>query len=100
MMKTKMAGTSLEAFHSFDPAHLQNKELEIMKLFMKQQCALTREVIAETLGWKEGAVCGRVNALVEKKWLQEIDGGRTRSGRPAKLVRLPPAPVGQLELMQ
>lgn len=99
-MKTKMAGTSIEAFRSFDPAQLQNKELEVMKLFAREQCALTREVIAETLGWKESAVCGRVNALVDKKLLQEIDGGRTKSGRTAKLVRLPPAPVGQLELMQ
>jgi len=98
-MKTKMAGTSIEAFRTLDAAKLQNKEREIMALFLKQKCALTREVIAETLGWKESAVCGRVNALVDKKWLQEIDGGRTKSGRPAKLVRLPLAPVGQLELM-
>lgn len=99
-MKTKMAGTSIEAFESMDADKLQNKEREIMALFMEKRCALTREVIAETLGWKESAVCGRVNALVDKKWLQEIDGGRTKSGRSAKLVRLPPAKVGQLELMQ
>lgn len=99
-MKTKMSGTSIEAFHSFDVAQLQNKEREVMKLFAREKCALTRELIAEALGWKESAVCGRVNALIDKKWLQEIDGGRTKSGRAAKLVRLPVSPVGQLELMQ
>ena len=36
------------------------------------------------------------DSLVAKGALQEFDGGRTASGRPAKLVRLP---IGQLELI-
>lgn len=90
-MRTQMSETSLAAFRSFDPATLQAKEREVMALFVSAEAPLllTREQIAEQMGWKESAVCGRVNSLVAKGWLQEITGGVTRSGRAAMLVRLP-----------
>ena len=95
-MKTQVAQTSLQTYHAMRVRdYLQPKEQEVMNL-MNQGHTLTREQIAQRLGWKESAVCGRVNSLVTKGALQEIDGGRTASGRPAKLVRIP---AGQLDLL-
>lgn len=89
-MKTSMSETSLEAFHSLPVAdYLQPKERAVMALFTGPEVALTRERIAEILHWKEAAVCGRANSLVTKGRLEEIDGGKTVSGRSAKLLRLP-----------
>lgn len=68
--------------------YLSPKEQDVMDL-MDLGYAMTREQIAEALGWKEASVCGRVNALVTAKRLIEEDGGRTSSGRPAKVVRIP-----------
>jgi hypothetical protein len=59
-----------------------------MALFIGPGVALTRERIAQILGWKEAAVCGRANSLVTKGQLEEIEGGKTVSGRSAKLLRL------------
>lgn len=96
-MKTAMAETSLEAYDSLSPrTYLQPKEREVMALFTCPDVALTREQIAERLRWKEAAVCGRANSLVCKKQLEEIDGGKTASGRSAKLLRLPRKGQGQL----
>lgn len=93
-MKTQVADTSLATYHSLGVRdYLQPKELEVMALMRQPHIrAMTREQIAKELGWKESAVCGRCNSLVAKGALQEIDGGRTASGRPAKLLRVP---VGQ-----
>jgi hypothetical protein len=89
-MRTAMAETSLEAFHSLPVAdYLQPKERAVMALFTGPDVAMTREQIAARLGWKEAAVCGRANSLVTKGQLAEIDGGKTASGRSAKLLRLP-----------
>lgn len=95
-MRTAMAETSLATYRSLGVKdYLQPKEREVMSLFADTGLALTREQIAQRLGWKESAVCGRINSLVAKRELEEIDGGKTMSGRPAKLVRLP---SGQKEL--
>lgn len=95
-MRTNVADTSLATFHSLPVAgYLQPKEAELMHL-MKQGLQLTREQIAQRLGWKEASVCGRVNSLVAKHQLEEIDGGKTTSGRPAKLVRVPIKGQGEL----
>ena len=95
-MKTQMAGTSLDTYRGLPvKGYLQPKELAVMDL-MRRSVALTREQIAQRLGWKESAVCGRVNSLVTKQQLEEIDGGRTVSGRPAKLVRVPIKGQGSL----
>lgn len=84
------AATSIEAFHSISVPVLQRKEQEVMDWFRSHpRMAVTREQLAGYLGWKEAAVCGRVNSLVAKKVLEEVAGGMSASGRSAKLVRLP-----------
>lgn len=96
-MRTAVAETSLEAFHSFSVPDLQRKEIELLDVFRKEpRLTITRERLAWILQWKEAAVCGRANSLVAKKVLEEIDGGKTVSGRSAKLLRLPVR--GQQEL--
>lgn len=88
-MKTNMAQTSLDTYRSLPVAgYLQPKEAAVMALYTSPDVHLTREQLAQRLGWKESAVCGRCFSLVEKRQLEEIDGGVTASGRPAKLVRL------------
>lgn len=88
-MRTNMASTSLETYRGLsDSGSLQPKEIAVMDL-MRCSAALTREQIAQRLGWKESAVCGRVNSLVTKGQLQEAPGGKTSSGHSAKLVRVP-----------
>lgn len=89
-MRTSMAETSLDAFRSLPVAdYLQPKERAVMALFTGPDVLLTREQIAARLHWKEAAVCGRANSLVTKGELEEISGGKTVSGRSAKLLRLP-----------
>jgi predicted ArsR family transcriptional regulator len=94
-MLTSVAHTSLAAYDSFSGKDLQRKEREVLAVF-SASTRLTREQLAERLGWKESAVCGRVNSLVAKDKLDEIDGGKTSSGRSAKILRLPRV---QLELI-
>lgn len=97
-MRTQVAHTSIETYHSLPVRdYLQPKEAEVMDL-MSKVGTLTREQIALRLGWKESSVCGRVNSLVCAGHLEEIDGGRTASGKSAKLVRIPLR--GQRELFQ
>jgi predicted ArsR family transcriptional regulator len=93
-MLTNVAHTSLAAYDSFSGLDLQRKEREVLAVF-SNSTRLTREQLAKTLGWKESAVCGRCNSLVTKGALIEIDGGKTASGRSAKILRLP---VKQLEM--
>ena len=96
-MMSAMAETSLSAYRSFSTVDLQAKEIEVMDEFATYPgLTITREQLAARLGWKESAVCGRANSLVAKGALEEIDGGKTRSGRSAKLLRVPV--VGQREL--
>lgn len=93
------AETSLEAFRSLAPLQLQRKEQVVMKWFWDHPATeITREKLAGLLGWKEAAVCGRVNSLITKHCLEEVEGGKTSSGRSAKLLRLPAAgsPQGAL----
>jgi hypothetical protein len=96
-MRTNVAHTSLDTYRSLPVAgYLQPKEAELMALFRNCDVALTREQAAQRLGWKEASVCGRANSLVAKNRLEEVDGGITRSGRPAKLLRLPQPGQGAL----
>lgn len=84
-----MAETSLAAYRSFSDVELQAKEIEVLAEFVETPgLTVTREQLAARLGWKESAVCGRANSLVAKNVLEEIDGGRTSSGRSAKQLRL------------
>jgi predicted transcriptional regulator len=97
-MKTHVAQTSLDTFRALkDGGHLTPKEHEVMDL-MDLGYSMTREQIADALGWKEASVCGRVNSLVNCGLLIEEAGGKTASGRPAKYVRIPR--IGQTELFQ
>lgn len=99
LMRTAMADTSLEAYRSFSTVDLQKKEIDVLAEFIAfPGLTITREQLAIRLGWKEAAVCGRANSLVAKKVLEEIEGGKTASGRSAKLLRLPV--VGQGDLFQ
>lgn len=92
-----MAETSLDAYRSFSTVDLQRKEIDVLSEFIGTPgLTVTREQIAERLGWKEAAVCGRANSLVAKGVLEEIDGGKTRSGRGAKLLRLRVKGQGEL----
>ena len=92
-----MAETSLAAYRSFSTVDLQKKEVEVLVEFIETPgLTITREQLAQRLGWKEAAVCGRANSLVAKKVLEEVEGGKTASGRSAKLLRLPV--LGQQEL--
>jgi predicted ArsR family transcriptional regulator len=94
-MKTQVASTSLSTFRDLQGSgELQAKEIEVMDLMRKPGIgALTREQIAQRLGWKESAVCGRCNSLVKKKYLEEVSGGKTSTGRSAKMLRLPQGPA-------
>jgi hypothetical protein len=85
-----IAQTSAEAYSSFKPRALQKKEQEVIKLFYQHDgLTVTREKLAQMMGWKESAICGRINSLVAKHQLQEIKGGKTMAGNSAMLVRLP-----------
>ena len=93
-MRTDMASTSLDAYHSFGTPDLQRQEKEVLDWFMANPGAeVTREELAANMRWKEAAVCGRANSLVAKQVLEEIDGGRA-----AKLLRVTVA--GQKALFQ
>jgi DNA-binding NarL/FixJ family response regulator len=96
-MKTKMAATSLKAHQELkDADQLQPKEQEVLDFMSRKGIgALTREQIAQRLGWKESAVCGRCNSLVKKRRLEEIDGGKTASGKSAKMLRVPAQETAQ-----
>ncbi len=74
-MRTAVSNASLDAYHSFSAPSLQRKEQEVMSVFRSYPgLMITREQLADRLGWKESAVCGRANSLVAKKALEEIDG--------------------------
>ena len=89
-MRTAVAETSLETYRWMTIPDLQRKEREVLDLFRTfPDLTATRERLAWMLGWKEASVCGRVNSLIARKALEEIEGGMTNSGRSAKLVRVP-----------
>jgi DNA-binding response OmpR family regulator len=84
-----IAQTSVDTYRSFSNTDLQKREKEVLDWFAAHPGAeVTREELAERMHWKEAAVCGRANSLVCKKVLEEIDGGKTSSGRSAKLLRV------------
>ena len=96
-MRTAVADTSREAFHSLPIPGLQACEQEVLDL-MADGIPRTRLEIADALKWRDGPACGRCNSLVTKGCLVE-DGERMNpaSGRSAKLLRLPVR--GQLRLI-
>ena len=69
-MKTMVAETSLEAYHSLPVAdYLQPRERDVMALFQNSITMLTRKQIAARTGLELSCVCGRVRSLLDKKAL-------------------------------
>lgn len=96
-VRAAVAPTSLDAYHSFSTLELQAKEREVIAEFAATPgLTVTREQLAARLGWKEASVCGRANSLVAKGALEEIEGGKTSSGRSAMLLRVPVKGQGDL----
>jgi predicted transcriptional regulator len=89
MMPTNVAQTSLETYRQTPARELQRREIEVMQAIESAPDGLTREQCANSLGWKESAVCGRANALVAAGRLIESGERKTSSGRFAKILRLP-----------
>lgn len=95
-MRTAVAETSREAFHSLSAAqYLQPREIEIMQLF-GPTTRLSRQQISEIARRPINTICGRIDSLVTKGVLVE-EGERKDpyTGKRQKLLRLP---GGQLEL--
>jgi hypothetical protein len=67
-----ISDTSVEAFHSLSPIHyVQPKQAEILALFSADGATFTRQQIATLTGMPINCVCGRVNALVADRILEE-----------------------------
>ena len=90
-MRTAVAETSREAFHSLPvAAYLQPKERAVMALFTGPQVTLTRKQIAALARMELHCVCGRVNSLVAKGSLEEAGTRRDpATGKSQALLRLP-----------
>lgn len=99
-MRTAVAETSLDAFHSLPvAAYLQPKEQAVMALFTGPEVALSRQQIAQMAGLSINCCCGRVDSLVTAGRLQE-QGDRIDplTRKRQKLLRLPrPAQASLLE---
>lgn len=99
-MRTAVAETSLDAFHSLPVAlYLQPKEQAVMALFTGPEVALSRQQIAERAPMPLHCVCGRVNSLLAKGALEERGTRRDpHTGKSQALLRLPrPAQASLLE---
>lgn len=99
-MRTAVAETSREAFHSLPVAdYLQPKERAVMALFTGPEVALSRQQIAEQARLTINCCCGRVNSLVAKGTLEEHGTRRDpHTGKSQALLRLPrPAQASLLE---
>ncbi len=95
-MRTAVADTSREAFHTLSPAdYLQPKEQAIIAIF-GPNTRLSRQQISEVSRIPLHSVCGRVDSLLTKGVLVEEGERRDAyTGKRQKLLRLP---VGQREL--
>lgn len=80
--------TSRNAYHSLD---LNESEKKVMGWFHSQPngSSFNRREISHRSGIPINAVCGRVNALVEKGYLEELDVERDpHTGKSAHPVRI------------
>ena len=69
-MKTMVAETSLEAYHSLPVAdYLQPKERQVLSVFKGAADTFTRQQLVEAVGMPLNAICGRANSLLAKKIL-------------------------------
>ena len=98
-MRTAVAETSLEAFHSLPVRdYLQPKELRVMDAFgTSDTVLLTRQDISTKTGMPINAVCGRVNSLVAKRALV-VRGSRIDplTHKRQELIGLPVKGQGEL----
>lgn len=93
-MRTNVAETSLDAFHSLPVAgYLQPKQAAILALFTSPDVRLSRQQIAERAPMPLHGVCGRVDSLLTARLLEE-DGYRRdpHTNKRQKLLRLPRIP--------
>jgi hypothetical protein len=93
--------TSIDSFHQHQAEGKDISQRQQILDFLEQHGgAWTRRQLHELTGIEYGAVCGRVNAMVKDKTLQEIkDTRKNSSGRYGKLVRLPVSEE-QMEMFQ
>jgi hypothetical protein len=71
-MKTNVAETSIDAFHSLPVAdYLQPKQRQVLALFTDARVTLSRQQISEQLPMPINGVCGRVDSLVAAGLLEE-----------------------------
>jgi hypothetical protein len=95
-MRTAMAETSLEAFHSLPVAdYLAPKERAVLALFTGPGVKLSRQQISAMLPMSINGVCGRVDSLLTAGRLEE-QGDRIDplTRKRQKLLQLP-RPVQQ-----
>lgn len=97
-MRTHVAETSLQAFHSLrSEGKIAPQESRVLAA-IEARGAMTREEIADATGLRLSAVCGRVNSLVADRRLVER-GTRMNpvTRKPNKLVCLAPSQLSLLE---
>lgn len=94
-----VADTSLVAYAEHrESGELGAQQKRILYFFYEKGGEYTRSELAETLRMRLSSVCGRVNELLAKGYLEEGPRRPCRvTGRTAFPVRLPPA-QGELRL--
>jgi hypothetical protein len=69
-MKTNVAETSLEAYHSMSVKHdLQPAEKRVLSAFKGSADTYTRQQLVDAVGLPLHSICGRANSLLAKKVL-------------------------------
>lgn len=97
-MRTAVAETSREAFHSLSPAdYLAPKERAVLALFTGPGVKLSRQQISAMLPMPINGVCGRVDSLLAAKHLEEAgDRIDPLTRKRQKLLQLPRDPQASL----
>jgi len=90
--------TSREAFYTLPViGYLQPKEAQVLAAFNRPETMLTRQQLADALGWGINVVCGRVNSLLTKHVLA-VRGSRIdpATHKRQELIGLPVTPQSVL----
>lgn len=89
--------TSLSAYRSLDLQHSESELMRLVHLHYPYPAQFTRKELGERVRWTINRICGRVNSLVEKGYLEEHE--QTRDGGHLLSIAQPkaaPAPhVGE-----
>ncbi|GAB3763594.1 hypothetical protein GCM10028796_17370 [Ramlibacter monticola] len=98
LMRTAVAETSLEAFHSLPVAdYLAPKEAAVLALFTGPEVRLSRQQIAQIAPMPINCVCGRVDSLLAGGHLEEAGTRKDpHTGKSQKLLQLPRSAQGEL----